>query len=105
MSTHKHIDRICAVVIVLTLLLTVLFMNGASLGLQTVIDEDAEGHSDSVYFTANDQDGDWDSSNVFSDSRIAMLHHRAIEIEYYVIAVLHHLVEFNILTSWEQVEE
>ena len=61
MSTHKHIDRICAVVIVLTLLLTVLFMNGASLGLQTVIDEDAEGHSDSVYFTANDQDGDWDS--------------------------------------------
>ena len=63
MSTHKHIDRICAVVIVLTLLLTVLFMNGASLGLQTVIDEDAEGHSDSVYFTANDQDGDWDSSN------------------------------------------
>ena len=63
MSTHKHIDWICAVVIVLTLLLTVLFMNGASLGLTAIVDEDAERNSDSVYFTANDQDGDWDSSN------------------------------------------
>ncbi|MBR1845317.1 MAG: carbohydrate-binding domain-containing protein [Oscillospiraceae bacterium] len=63
MSTHKHIDRICAVVIVLTLLLTVLFMNGASLGLQAIVDEDAEQNSDSVYFTAKDQVGDWDSAD------------------------------------------
>ena len=33
MSTHKHIDRICVAIIVLSLLLTVLFMNGESLGL------------------------------------------------------------------------
>ena len=63
MSTHKHIDRICAVVIVLTLLLTALFMHGASLGLEVIVDEDAERNSDSVYFTANDQDGDWDSAD------------------------------------------
>lgn len=33
MSTHKHIDKICAVVLVLTLAVTLLFMNGAALGL------------------------------------------------------------------------
>lgn len=33
MSTHRHIDRICALVLVLTLVLTVLFMNGEALGL------------------------------------------------------------------------
>ena len=35
MSTHKNIDRICVVIIVLCLLLTLLFMNGQALGLQS----------------------------------------------------------------------
>ena len=35
MATHKHIDRICIVVTVLGLLLTVLFMNGGALGIHT----------------------------------------------------------------------
>ena len=35
MSTHKNIDRICVVIIVLCLLLTLLFMNGKALGLQS----------------------------------------------------------------------
>ena len=35
MSTHRNIDRICVVIIVLCLLLTILFLNGAALGLQT----------------------------------------------------------------------
>ncbi|MBR4132746.1 MAG: CotH kinase family protein, partial [Oscillospiraceae bacterium] len=34
MSTHKHIDRICVVITVLSLLLTVAFMNGKALGLE-----------------------------------------------------------------------
>ena len=34
MSTHKHFDRICVVVLVLCLLLTLVFMNGSVLGLQ-----------------------------------------------------------------------
>lgn len=34
MSTHKHIDRICAAVLALTLLLTILFIRGESLGLE-----------------------------------------------------------------------
>lgn len=35
MSTHKHIDRICAAITVFTLLLTILFMNGGALGIQS----------------------------------------------------------------------
>ena len=34
MSTHKHIDRVCAAVLALTLILTVLFIQGKSLGLE-----------------------------------------------------------------------
>lgn len=34
MSTHKHIDRICAAAVALSLLLTLLFMNGQALGIQ-----------------------------------------------------------------------
>lgn len=34
MSTHKHFDKICCVVLALTLIITVLFMNGEKLGIQ-----------------------------------------------------------------------
>ena len=34
MSTHKHIDKICCVVLALTLVLTMLFMNAESFGIQ-----------------------------------------------------------------------
>ena len=34
MSTHKHFDKICCVVLALTLILTVLFMNAEHLGVQ-----------------------------------------------------------------------
>lgn len=34
MSTHKHFDKICCVVLAVTLLLTVLFMNADKLGIQ-----------------------------------------------------------------------
>lgn len=44
------------------LLITVLFMNGSSLGLQAVVDEDTESSEGNAYFTANDLDGDWDDS-------------------------------------------
>jgi len=63
MSTHKHIDKICVVVIILAMLLTVAFMNGERLGIEAVVDEDAESFVSSEYFTENDLDGDWDASN------------------------------------------
>ena len=63
MSTHKHIDKICVAVFLCTILITLLFMNGKRLGIQAVVDEDAESYEGSVYFTANDQDGEWDTEN------------------------------------------
>ena len=62
MSTRKSFDLVCVVVLVFTVLLTILFMNGSALGIETVVDEDAEYNSGSVYFTRNDLSSDWDSS-------------------------------------------
>ena len=63
MSTSKHFDKIVAVVLVLGLLLTVAFINGEALGIEKIIDEDAEQYEETEYFTANDLNGDWDASN------------------------------------------
>lgn len=63
MMTHNNINKICVVVTIIALVLTVLFMNGKKLGLQSVVDEDAETYEDSKYFTANDQRADWDESD------------------------------------------
>ena len=57
MSTSKHIDIICAAVLVFALLLTALFVNGKALGLTPITDSDA-GDGDGP-FTANDLNGDW----------------------------------------------
>lgn len=62
MSTHRKIDKICIAVLVLTLLLTAVFMNGKKLGIQVVSNEDSESYSGSSYFTANDLNGDWADS-------------------------------------------
>ena len=59
MSAHKHIDAVCVVITVLTLLLTVLFMNGETLGITVLADEDA---GDGM-FTENDLEGAWDTAN------------------------------------------
>ena len=62
MSTHKNLDKICVAIVVCSLVLTVLFMNGEALGITKIVDEDAEQNSDSAYFTTNDQDGTWDTT-------------------------------------------
>lgn len=62
MSTHRWIDRICLVTMIISLFCTILFMNGESLGVALVVDEDAEGYSGSTLFTRNDLNGDWDPS-------------------------------------------
>ena len=59
MATDKNINRICMVVLVFTLLLTVAFINGKELGITPVADQDAENYTANAYFTDNDQDGDW----------------------------------------------
>ena len=60
MSTSKYIDAICIVVLILTLLVTVLFINGEALGIEKIVDEDAEANSGSSFFTQNDRSGSWD---------------------------------------------
>ena len=62
MSTHWNIDRICVVVILAAVVLTVLFMNGERLGIRKVVDEDSESSTGSLYFTNNDLNGTWESA-------------------------------------------
>ena len=62
MSTHKHIDAICLIILVFTLLATVLFMNGESYGIQKISDGDYIDENSSLYFTENDLNDAWDIS-------------------------------------------
>lgn len=59
MATDKNINKICMVVLVFTLLLTIAFMNGEKLGITPVADQDAENYTANAYFTDNDHDGNW----------------------------------------------
>ena len=63
MSAHKWIDRICVAAILLSVMVTALFMNGEKIGIEPVPDTDAESYAGSEYFTANDLNGDWDASS------------------------------------------
>ena len=63
MSYDKNIDRVCIIITIIALLVTVLFMNGEKLGIEKIVDEDSEKYSDLAYFTANDQDGEWDHAD------------------------------------------
>ncbi|MCR5322438.1 MAG: carbohydrate-binding domain-containing protein [Lachnospiraceae bacterium] len=59
MITDKRINKICVAVAIFAILLTILFMNGESLGITVISDPDKDGTSDSEYFTANDVNGSW----------------------------------------------
>jgi hypothetical protein len=61
MHSNRHFDRICLAVLICTVLLTVLFMNGESLGIQVVRDLDTDTNEGSAWFTENDLDGSWDT--------------------------------------------
>ena len=63
MATHKYIDKLCVIITLLSVLITVLFMNGERFGLQIAVDQDSEAYSDSEYFTEQDQNGGWDTSS------------------------------------------
>ena len=63
MAADKKLDRVALLVLCAMLAITVLFMNGEKLGLTKVVDEDADQYSASVTFTANDLNGDWDTSS------------------------------------------
>lgn len=59
MSTSKHMDLICCIAAILATVLVILFLNGEALGIAPAVNgEQMEG-----YFTANDRNGDWDTSH------------------------------------------
>ena len=63
MSTHKHFDKICCVVLALTLVITVLFMNGESLGIKkssTVMKYESTLFNKSKVHTIDIVMDDWD---------------------------------------------
>ncbi|MBR1630156.1 MAG: carbohydrate-binding domain-containing protein [Lachnospiraceae bacterium] len=60
---RKNIDKICVACTIAALLITVLFMNGESLGIEAIVDEDAEMYSSSIHFSTNDLNPDWDTSD------------------------------------------
>ena len=47
----------------IALAVTVIFINSEKLGVTKIVDEDAEGYEAESGFTANDMDGDWDTSS------------------------------------------
>ena len=59
MATHKRIDSICIAAVLLAIVLTVLLMNGRSLGIVPVMSAEV---SDGM-FTAKDMDADWNTSS------------------------------------------
>ncbi len=63
MSTHKHFDKICYVVLAATLILTILFMNAETLGVQKVsssMDYEEKLFDTSTVHTINIVMDDWD---------------------------------------------
>ena len=64
MATHKYIDRICLTAAVLSLVLTLLFMNGQALGVRAasgIMGYEAKLFDDSEVHTINIVMDDWDS--------------------------------------------
>lgn len=58
MSTHRHIDFLCAAAVLLALVLTALFCNGQALGTGILTGGDAEDGQ----FTKNDLAANWDTA-------------------------------------------
>ena len=65
MATHKRIDSICIAAVLIAIVLTVLLLNGRSLGIVSVMSAEV---NDGM-FTAKDLDADW---NVSSATRIVL---------------------------------
>lgn len=80
MSTHKHFDKICCVVLALTLIITVLFVNGEELGVQkasTVMKYESTLFDNTKVHTIDIVMDDWDEFTANARSE-----------EYYVCSVV-----------------
>lgn len=62
MSTHGLIDAVCILIAILGIIVTILFMNGEKIGINTIINKDAEEYDETDNVTDSDINGGWDSS-------------------------------------------
>ena len=58
MATHKHIDLICVVALIITFVITILFMNGKALGITTFNSQPEDGQ-----FKSEDSDANWNAND------------------------------------------
>lgn len=63
MSKNKLIDRICIAATILAMVITILFINGESLGLKKMVDADSDLAETSGEFTENDLNSAWDTAS------------------------------------------
>ncbi len=65
MASHRKIDSVCLIITAVTLLITVLFMCGESLGIRVIAADDGADaeYVSNEHFTGNDQNGTWDASS------------------------------------------
>ncbi|MBR1877126.1 MAG: carbohydrate-binding domain-containing protein [Lachnospiraceae bacterium] len=55
MSADRKIDRICIIILILSVVFTVFFIFGERFGIEVIADEDSESYEGTEYFTSNDQ--------------------------------------------------
>ncbi|WP_352398052.1 carbohydrate-binding domain-containing protein [[Clostridium] aminophilum] len=63
MFRSKILDRICIAVTILSMVITILFINGESLGLKKMVDADSDLAETSGEFTENDLNSAWDTAS------------------------------------------
>ncbi|MGO4972146.1 carbohydrate-binding domain-containing protein [[Clostridium] aminophilum] len=63
MLKNKLTDRICIAATILAMVITVLFINGESLGLKKMVDADSDLDETSGEFTENDLNSAWDTAS------------------------------------------
>ena len=94
MSTHKRIDVICVIAILLTVGLTALFMNGRALGITPI----PSGEAGDGLFTANDLNAGWDTSSATkitlfgSDAKISGNGAYAYDGDVYIVYAGHYVL-------------
>jgi len=54
-SADRKIDRICIIILILSVVFTVFFIFGEKFGIEVIADEDSESYEGTEYFTSNDQ--------------------------------------------------
>lgn len=63
MAASRFVDAVCAAMVLVAVLLTLMYLNAEKLGIEKIVDADAEQNRGSANFTDNDRRGDWDGAH------------------------------------------